>query len=221
MVQVCIGGSCYITYSPYLILPLPPPLTTPHHLPFLPTFSSLFTLPYPCFPPLDTKSVRYDVQSVTTLLQKNNIVCDSVTLGKEHDNAILQGISLATKGYCFNPSTLKEALSIFELETVLSLGVRAPIPAQAFRSRPGQNIPYHTALTANRREEPMLTKRVTTLDIALGLPMVNGSYGHAGGSSGTGQGTQSGSTAGDDVTSCRLYLLQLKQSCLIYPNLIS
>ena len=80
----------------------------------------------------------------------------------------------------------------------MSCLVRAPAPAPAACSRSGpQHTPFHTARTANRKDEPMLAKKVTTLDVALGLPMVNGAYGSA---SGGGAGVGDGSSTGDELS---------------------
>lgn len=49
---------------------------------------------------------------------------DSVTVGKEKNDA-LKCLSLATGGYAFHPTSLRQALRLSELETVLSAGQRA------------------------------------------------------------------------------------------------
>ncbi|XP_061099792.1 uncharacterized protein LOC133129607 isoform X2 [Conger conger] len=49
-----------------------------------------------------------------------DIVVDTVILGGE-ENSVLHGISNVTGGCCFKPETGKEALKLFEMETVLSL----------------------------------------------------------------------------------------------------
>lgn len=51
---------------------------------------------------------------------------DSITVGTER-NERLKCLSLATGGYAFHPKTLREALRLNELETVLCSGVRANV----------------------------------------------------------------------------------------------
>ncbi|KAJ8352933.1 hypothetical protein AAFF_G00135630, partial [Aldrovandia affinis] len=63
---------------------------------------------------------RSDPVEVAVKLINANIVVDSVLLG-EQVNTVLHGISNTTGGCCFKPKTGKEALRLFEMETVLSL----------------------------------------------------------------------------------------------------
>ncbi|KAA0715789.1 hypothetical protein E1301_Tti013876 [Triplophysa tibetana] len=62
--------------------------------------------------------------SVTNQLMDKKIVVDAVLLGKA-DNTVLHGISYVTGGYCFKPETAKAALKLLEMETVLSMEMRA------------------------------------------------------------------------------------------------
>ncbi|KAG7457026.1 hypothetical protein MATL_G00242160 [Megalops atlanticus] len=61
-----------------------------------------------------------DPVNVAVRLINSNIVVDSILLGNE-ENTVLHGISNATGGCCFKPMMGKEALKLFEMETVLSL----------------------------------------------------------------------------------------------------
>ncbi|XP_051741704.1 uncharacterized protein LOC127508105 isoform X1 [Ctenopharyngodon idella] len=56
-------------------------------------------------------------------LMASNIVVDAVLIGAVH-NTELHGISNVTGGCCFKPETSKEALQLFEMETVLSTELR-------------------------------------------------------------------------------------------------
>ncbi|KAF5392275.1 hypothetical protein D9757_001558 [Collybiopsis confluens] len=74
----------------------------------------------------DTSSTESPLD-VLAALQRGNIVVDSVQVGPSVD-AALHGISVVTGGYRFCPRTsLSDALSIFDLETVLNSGER-PTP---------------------------------------------------------------------------------------------
>ncbi|XP_061097031.1 uncharacterized protein LOC133127919 [Conger conger] len=63
---------------------------------------------------------RCDPVKVAVRLIDAHIVVDTVMLGGE-ENSVLHGISNVTGGCCFKPETGKEALKLFEMETVLSL----------------------------------------------------------------------------------------------------
>ena len=122
-----VGRPCH-TYSdtPYDTLsPTSSDTLLTHPLPLLlPSSDTQITSHLTIY--LFSGSETYDMAGITELLRKGGITMDSVTLGQDHHNVILQHISLATKGYCFNPDSLKQALAIFELETVLSMAIRAP-----------------------------------------------------------------------------------------------
>ncbi|KAF8464899.1 hypothetical protein BDZ91DRAFT_729114 [Kalaharituber pfeilii] len=60
--------------------------------------------------------------------QDNNIVVDSIMIGKE-DNEKLRAVSYGTGGYKFFPQDLESAVAICELETVLSQGERPEKPS--------------------------------------------------------------------------------------------
>ncbi|KAK2905043.1 hypothetical protein Q8A67_006842 [Cirrhinus molitorella] len=62
--------------------------------------------------------------TIARKLMHSNIVVDAVIVG-EADNTVLHGISYVTGGYCFKPENAKAALKLFEMETVLSMELRA------------------------------------------------------------------------------------------------
>ncbi|XP_016407679.1 uncharacterized protein LOC107739942 isoform X2 [Sinocyclocheilus rhinocerous] len=62
--------------------------------------------------------------TIARKLMASNIVVDAVIVGKA-DNTVLHGISYVTGGYCFKPENAKAALRLFEMETVLSMELRA------------------------------------------------------------------------------------------------
>ncbi|KAJ7472962.1 ubiquitin-conjugating enzyme/RWD-like protein [Mycena galericulata] len=73
----------------------------------------------------DTSSAS-SAQEVCMALQRASVVVDSVQVGPTSD-AVLHCISVATGGYRFSPNTsLADALSIFDLETMLYSGERRP-----------------------------------------------------------------------------------------------
>ncbi|TFK70120.1 hypothetical protein BDN72DRAFT_795723 [Pluteus cervinus] len=72
----------------------------------------------------DDTCSKASASSVCESLQKQKIVVDSVQVGTSH-NGILHAISVATGGYRFFPKTsLGDALSIFDLETMLNSAER-------------------------------------------------------------------------------------------------
>ncbi|XDV30505.1 hypothetical protein PO909_033425, partial [Leuciscus waleckii] len=71
----------------------------------------------------DYRSTNNPVTIARELINKN-IVVDAVLVGKA-DNTILHGISSVTGGYCFKPENAKAALKLLEMETVLSMELRA------------------------------------------------------------------------------------------------
>ncbi|SJL07961.1 uncharacterized protein ARMOST_11319 [Armillaria ostoyae] len=76
----------------------------------------------------DNKSVS-SARDVAIALQKDRVTVDSVQVGI-CSNVTLHKISVATNGYRFAPQTsLSDALSIFDLETMLSSIERPPKPA--------------------------------------------------------------------------------------------
>jgi ubiquitin-protein ligase len=60
-------------------------------------------------------SLKYDVDS---LMVQNNITLDCIVIGSDFDSHIGK-ISKKTRGYMFNPSTIKYAFDIMELETMI------------------------------------------------------------------------------------------------------
>ncbi|KAJ7792463.1 hypothetical protein B0H14DRAFT_167033 [Mycena olivaceomarginata] len=79
----------------------------------------------------DTSSTT-SAQEVCLALQRARVVVDSVQVGPRSD-PILHSISVATGGYRFSPNTsLADALSIFDLETMLYSGERSPRIGEPF-----------------------------------------------------------------------------------------
>ncbi|CAN0285847.1 unnamed protein product, partial [Laminaria digitata] len=62
--------------------------------------------------------------SICNQLQKEGVLVDSVTVGAEKNDS-LKCLSLATGGYAFHPTNLRQALRLSELETVLTAKQRA------------------------------------------------------------------------------------------------
>lgn len=75
---------------------------------------------------VDTKSV-VAAHHVCRRLLRDKIVVDSCSIGME-DNADLRTLSFLTGGYKFVPKTLEQAVAICELEPVLSIHERPPVP---------------------------------------------------------------------------------------------
>ncbi|XP_059355964.1 uncharacterized protein LOC132095183 [Carassius carassius] len=71
----------------------------------------------------DNRSTNNPVTVVRELMDKN-IVVDAVLVGRAK-NTVLHGISYVTGGYCFKPEKAKAALKLLEMETVLSMELRA------------------------------------------------------------------------------------------------
>ena len=67
---------------------------------------------------------------VTARLQGDGVVVDAIIVGSDLDDMTLRAIAVATGGCAFNPSSVKEALQLFESETLLCLRQReAAAPA--------------------------------------------------------------------------------------------
>lgn len=78
----------------------------------------------------DTSSKRKPWE-VAKKIQTSRIVCDSVLIGEGSKNKMLRSISKASGGYCFAPSSLRDALKLNELETFLSLFERPDVKSRA------------------------------------------------------------------------------------------
>ncbi|KAJ6627692.1 hypothetical protein B0H10DRAFT_1905503 [Mycena sp. CBHHK59/15] len=95
----------------------------------------------------DTSST-ISAQEVCCMLQKGHVIVDSVQVGTRSD-PVLHAISVATGGYRFSPKTsLADALSIFDLETMLFSGERPsraakPLVASEVQFRNYQNFYYN------------------------------------------------------------------------------
>jgi len=74
------------------------------------------------------------------------ITVDAVCIGAANFDT-LRAIAKATGGYCFHPQTLKDALQLNELETMLSLDIRAKPPAEL------HDAAAHRLLLARSRAE--------------------------------------------------------------------
>ncbi|TFK70123.1 hypothetical protein BDN72DRAFT_896704 [Pluteus cervinus] len=130
----------------------------------------------------DDTCSKSDAATVCEALQKNKIVVDSVQVGTEHDG-ILHAISVATGGYRFAPKTsLGDALSIFDLETMLNSAERPKISAmpavwsmQSLRNYASVwRFPVDVVTVdkfPQRAEHPKLRERVSTASMRLTLPL--------------------------------------------------
>ncbi|PVF99226.1 hypothetical protein CPB86DRAFT_315970 [Serendipita vermifera] len=98
---------------------------------------------------VDTCS-KSSANEVCHAIQKNRILVDSVQVGKLSDKT-LHAISVATGGYRFAPQTsLSDALSIFDLETMLSSAERPPQPAKPLVDSHFQLLRY-----SDKRDHPI------------------------------------------------------------------
>lgn len=98
---------------------------------------------------VDTCSTS-SASEVCRAIQRSRVVVDSVQVGTESDRT-LHAISVATGGYRFAPQTsLSDALSIFDLETMLSSAERPPRPP-----KPLVNSNYQLSRYGNRWEYPV------------------------------------------------------------------
>ncbi|KAJ7155009.1 hypothetical protein C8R46DRAFT_1226970 [Mycena filopes] len=89
----------------------------------------------------DTSSSA-SAQEVCLALQRARVIVDSVQVGPRSD-AVLHAISVATGGYRFAPRTsLADALSIFDLETMLFSGERPPRARKPFVTSQRQLYSY-------------------------------------------------------------------------------
>lgn len=120
----------------------------------------------------DNKSQGVDALALSKALIANKVVVDAVFVG-DREQAQQYGarkIALATGGYAFAPETLREALSIFESETVLAYGLRdcssrpivPPRRAQDLE-RLGAEREWDTPRTCRPAPEPSLRLRVQPL----------------------------------------------------------
>ncbi|KAJ7648949.1 hypothetical protein DFH06DRAFT_1421240 [Mycena polygramma] len=89
----------------------------------------------------DTSSTA-SAREVCLALQRARVIVDSVQVGRRSD-PVLHSISVATGGYRFSPRTsLADALSIFDLETMLFSGERPPRPRMPFATSDSQLRTY-------------------------------------------------------------------------------
>ncbi|XP_052420903.1 uncharacterized protein LOC127964667 isoform X2 [Carassius gibelio] len=113
--------------------------------------------------------------TIARKLMASNIVVDAVIVGMA-DNTVLHGISYVTGGYCFKPENAKAALRLFEMETVLSMELRAErrrVPVSSIKTeedltkifashgydeRPEMKIPAQITKKAARTENVLKKK---------------------------------------------------------------
>ncbi|KAJ7827101.1 hypothetical protein B0H13DRAFT_2439813 [Mycena leptocephala] len=119
-------------------------------------------------------------REVALALQRARIVVDSVQVGRRTDT-ILHAISVATGGYRFSPRTsLADALSIFDLETMLYSGERPPRPRMPFvtsglQLRSYENLQVYPVdvITVDRfpprAEHPLLKQPVKSAANSVGM----------------------------------------------------
>eukprot|EP01116_Phalansterium_solitarium_P023797 TRINITY_DN851_c0_g1_i5.p2 TRINITY_DN851_c0_g1~~TRINITY_DN851_c0_g1_i5.p2 ORF type:complete len:522 (-),score=161.57 TRINITY_DN851_c0_g1_i5:965-2530(-) len=74
----------------------------------------------------DTKSTAMPLQ-VVSALQRNSIILDGIRIADGASDTMLHTMCKATGGYSFNPTNLKDALRLMELETLLFLAERPQI----------------------------------------------------------------------------------------------
>ncbi|KAI2660622.1 putative bifunctional E2/E3 enzyme R795 [Labeo rohita] len=104
--------------------------------------------------------------TIARKLVNSNIVVDAVIVG-EADNTVLHGISHVTGGYCFKPENAKAALKLFEMETVLSMELRAErtredltriFATHGYDERPEMKLPAQITKKAARTENVLKKK---------------------------------------------------------------
>ncbi|KAJ7155126.1 hypothetical protein C8R46DRAFT_436742 [Mycena filopes] len=127
----------------------------------------------------DTSSITA-ARDVCLALQRARVIVDSVQVGKSSD-PVLHAISVATGGYRFAPRTsLADALSIFDLETMLYSGERPPRARMPFVMSQSQLQAYENfnnhpvdLITVDRfpprAEHPLLKKPVKSAASSVGM----------------------------------------------------
>ncbi|XP_073702498.1 uncharacterized protein [Garra rufa] len=119
----------------------------------------------------DYRSKNNPVAVASELLNKN-IVVDAVLVGKA-ENTVLRGISYVTGGYCFKPENAKAALKLLEMETVLSMELRAERtrePASSIKTE--EDLTKHFATHGydekpERKLPPQITEKVARTESVL------------------------------------------------------
>ncbi|KAJ7670709.1 hypothetical protein DFH06DRAFT_1468485 [Mycena polygramma] len=127
----------------------------------------------------DTSSTA-SAREVCLALQRARVIVDSVQVGRRSD-PVLHSISVATGGYRFSPRTsLADALSIFDLETMLFSGERPPRARMSFvtsdyQLRTYQDMHVHRVdmITVDkfppRAEHPLLKQPVKSAANSVGM----------------------------------------------------
>ncbi|XP_042587176.1 uncharacterized protein LOC109055439 [Cyprinus carpio] len=119
----------------------------------------------------DFRSANNPVTVVRELMNKN-IVVDAVLVGRA-ENTVLHGISYVTGGYCFKPENAKAALKLFEMETVLSMEMRAErtrVPVSSIKTE--EDLTKHFATHGydekpERRLPAQITEKVARTESVL------------------------------------------------------
>ncbi|XP_056611869.1 uncharacterized protein LOC130428053 isoform X2 [Triplophysa dalaica] len=121
--------------------------------------------------------------SVTNQLMDKKIVVDAVLLGKG-DNTVLHGISYVTGGYCFKPETAKAALKLLEMETVLSMEMRAEridVPVSSIknmRDLTGIFVTHGYDVEPQKKLPPQITHKVNRTESVLKTKIKESRTGH-------------------------------------------
>jgi ubiquitin-protein ligase/uncharacterized protein YegL len=106
-------------------------------------------------------------------LQSKNIVLDVIMIGEGVSNSTLKALAKSTGGYAFAPTTLKSALKINELETLLSVLERPPITFKKINSKSDFDFLMYLPndicsdeIVPQRQLPALIQKPVVTLQIA-------------------------------------------------------
>lgn len=108
----------------------------------------------------DTKSQNDNVSSITKKLIERNITFDAIVIGKDFDKSLI-GLSSKTQGYIFNPSSIKHALDIMELEAMVISTNRKPID-RYFSTMTERSIPPILVPNESIRKPAMSPSKVET-----------------------------------------------------------
>eukprot|EP00906_Rhabdomonas_costata_P005557 RCo008312 len=127
----------------------------------------------------DTSSDR-TAMDVVSKLQAADIIVDSVLIGGANNRA-LRGISVATGGYCFRPTTIADAVRLFERETMLSARQREPstcpkqplVCSESAFLRLQDEVKFPLTLQPTRKHVVQLDRPVLAPEAVLAKYMVN------------------------------------------------
>ncbi|XP_056611898.1 uncharacterized protein LOC130428073 isoform X3 [Triplophysa dalaica] len=121
--------------------------------------------------------------SVTNQLMDKKIVVDAVLIGKA-DNTVLHGISYVTGGYCFKPETAKAALKLLEMETVLSMEMRAErtdVPVSSVKTKTDLTrifVKHGYDVEPQKKLPPQITHKVNRTESVLKKKIKESRTGH-------------------------------------------